>query len=232
VLILVVEDDASVSRFVVRGLREEGYVVDLCASGDEALTQATRHPYALILLDWMLPGLDGLELLRRWRAAGVDAPVIMLTARGGTDAVVGALDAGADDYLSKPFSFEELLARVRARLRRAQGDAEVVAIGAARVDLRRRVVRRADLAEPVELTAREFALLDELLRRRGEVVSRAVILDRVWGVSHDTSTNLVDVYVGHLRRKLDAPDAASSVIETVRGRGYRLAASGDEEVDP
>ncbi len=222
-LVLVVEDDARVASFLVRGLREEGYTVDLCGDGEEALAQGMSQPYDAVLLDWMLPGLDGVALLRRWREAGLVAPVIMLTARRGVDAAVLALDQGADDYIEKPFSFEELLARLRANVRRAAARGEAasrVQVGTAWVDLRGREVRSGE--EVHSLSGREFALLDMLLRHRGEVVSRGRLLDRVWGMSHDPTTNVVDVYVGYLRRKLDGGRAGESVIETVRGRGYRL----------
>ncbi len=229
-LVLVVEDDPSVSRFLVRGLREEGYEVDTCADGASALAQATAQPYDLIVLDWALPELDGLSLLRAWRARGLAAPVLMLTARAGVEATVLALDAGADDHLSKPFSFEELLARARAlvrRARRAEQSLGAVQLHGATLDLRARVVERGGARH--ELSAREFALLDFFLQRRGEVLSRARILDRVWSMAHDPTTNVVDVYVRYLRQKLDpdpAPEGYTSAIETVRGRGYRLRLEG------
>ncbi len=225
-LILVVEDDVGVARFLVRGLREEGYGVDLCEDGLSAVEQAGRIPYDLALLDWSLPGSDGLSVLRRWRADGIAIPVIMLTARKGTDAAILALDNGADDFVEKPFSFDELLARLRANLRRNETDitstgAATVRIGAATYDRRRRVVARD--GERHNLSPREHELLEYMLSRRGEVLTRSRILDRVWGMSHDPTTNVVDVYVRYLRSKLDGDRGLdASVIETVRGRGYRL----------
>lgn len=221
-LLLVVEDDTNVARFLVRGLQEEGWDVDLCTRGDDAVTQGTRHPYDLILLDWRLPGLDGLSVLREWRARGSDIPVIMLTARGNTESTVEALDAGADDFISKPFRFEELLARVRARLRRSNNALTNIVIGEATLDLKRRVVTRE--GEEFTLSTREFDLLDLLLRERGQVVQRMRILDSVWGVQHDVTTNVVDVYIRYLRAHLDGPqtDPSDSVIQTIRGQGYRL----------
>ena len=216
-LILVVEDDERVAQFLRKGLREEGYQVDVCDRGDLAREQALAQPYDLVLLDWSLPGADGVALLRQWRQAGLSAPVIMLTARTGVDSTVLALDAGADDYIAKPFRFEELLARVRAHHRRSQADGarQPVRIGAAAVDLRRRAVARG--GETVELSGREFALLELLLKHRGEPVSRGRILDRVWGASQDPLTNVVEVYIRYLRAKL-----GDEAIETLRGRGYRL----------
>ncbi len=230
-LILIVEDDARVARFLSRGLQEEGHTVDVCERGDVAMDQGLAQPYEVILLDWGLPGLDGVSLLRHWRDGGLTAPVIMLTARTGVPATVLALDSGADDYLPKPFSFEELLARIRSvtrRLRR-EGPAGVVRVGASTLDLRERTVTRG--GETDGLSGREFALLDLLLKHRGDVLSRSRILDRVWGVSADPTTNVVDVYIGYLRAKLDAPGAAS-VIETVRGRGYRLRPEGELDAGP
>jgi DNA-binding response OmpR family regulator len=221
-LVLIVEDDDRVAQFLHRGLREEGHTVDRCATGSEALRQGPSQPYDVVLLDWALPDMDGVSVLRRWREAGVTAPVIMLTARSGVDATVLALDAGADDYIEKPFSFEELLARMRAHARRREinGEGTTVTIGDATVDIRKRLVIRDGTEH--ELTTREFDLLDLFLKNRGDVLSRSTILDRVWGLSHDPTTNVVDVYVRYLRTKLDGENAQSSVIETVRGRGYRL----------
>lgn len=221
-LVLIVEDDDRVAQFLHRGLREEGHTVDRCATGSEALRQGPSQPYDVVLLDWALPDMDGVSVLRRWREAGVTAPVIMLTARSGVDATVLALDAGADDYIEKPFSFEELLARMRAQARRREinGEGTTVTIGDATVDIRKRLVIRDGTEH--ELTTREFDLLDLFLKNRGDVLSRSTILDRVWGLSHDPTTNVVDVYVRYLRTKLDGENAQSSVIETVRGRGYRL----------
>jgi DNA-binding response OmpR family regulator len=231
-LILVVEDEATVSQFLTRGLREEGHTVDLAETGEAALRQGVSQPYDVILLDWMLPDLDGLTVLRRWRARGVDSPIVMLTARTGVEATVLALDEGADDYIEKPFSFEELLARIRAHGRRAEKSSEgtrTATVGSASVDLREREVHRGD--EVLELTSREFKLLDYFLKHRGEVVSRSRILDRVWDTAHDPTTNVVDVYVRYLRDKLDPPDtpASESIIETVRGSGYRLRDEGASE---
>jgi two-component system OmpR family response regulator len=230
-LVLVVEDDKRVADFLTRGLREEGHVVDHCTDGATAIEQGTRLPYEFVLMDWNLPSGDGVSVIRALRAAGVLAPVIMLTARSGVDATIIALDAGADDYLTKPFHFEELLARMRSLQRRsAQAESSVgsAQIGSASLDLRRRVLIHPRSGEEA-LSAREFALLDLLLRDRGEVVTRTRILDRVWGVHYDTTTNVVDVYIRYLRQKLHS-EATDSVIETIRGRGYRLRTQ--KEIEP
>lgn len=226
--ILVVEDDERVARFLVRGLKEEGFNTSLCSDGRSALEVGLAQSFHVILLDWSLPDVDGLTVLKRWREGGVVSPVIMITARSGIDNTVMGLDHGADDYLEKPFSFEELLARIRANIRRhqlsgGQSAVRTLRLGGSEVDLEARTVQNS--RDAFTLSHREFHLLSFLLKHRGEVVSRSRILDRVWGMSHDPSTNVVDVYIRYLRDKLDDPNAraaGTSVIETVRGRGYRL----------
>lgn len=231
--ILVVEDDANVARFLVRGLKEEGFHVEHCGDGRTALETGLAMSYHVILLDWSLPDMDGLTVLIRWRELGVIAPVIMITARTGIDNTVIGLDHGADDFLEKPFSFEELLARIRANVRRHQlsggqvASKHQISLGGATVDLQAREVRHPN--ETHQLSNREYHLLSFLLKHRGETISRSRILDRVWGMSHDPTTNVVDVYIRYLRDKLDAPEARAagqSAIETVRGRGYRLKKEG------
>lgn len=198
--------------------------------GFDALDQAIQQQYDLLIVDWMLPGLDGVALVRQLRQHGIEAPVLMLTARGETHNTVLALDAGADDYMVKPFHFEELLARLRALLRR-QGqthDVATVQLGDVVLDRKARKLVHEDMFH--ELSNREFALLELLIQHRGEILSRARILDRVWGLQHDTSTNLVDVYVRYLRNKLDGAGCQleHSKIETVRGRGYRLRSEASD----
>lgn len=232
--ILVVEDDERVARFLVRGLREEGFHVIHCADGRTGLETGLAMSFDAVLLDWSLPDLDGLSVLKRWRDHKLVTPVILLTARGGTDNRVMGLDHGADDYMEKPFSFEELLARIRANVRRhrlsggVSGEASALALGEAWVDLGRREVRQG--GEVHTLSNREFQLLRFLLEHRGEILSRGRILDRVWGMSHDPSTNVVDVYIRYLRDKLDSAEQrveGQSIIETVRGRGYRLKSESE-----
>jgi two-component system, OmpR family, response regulator len=216
VRLLLVDDDLKLARALARGLRRHGYAVDLSEDGDAALRQAAVYDYDLVVLDVMLPGTDGFAACRALRARGDAVPVLMLTARDAVDDRIRGLDAGADDYLPKPFDFGELLARVRALLRRGPAArAPELRVGDLVVDPAAHEVRRA--GRPVELTAREFALLEYLARHPGEVVSRTRLLDHVWDENFAGSTNVVDVYVGYLRRKLGRP-----AIATVRGVGFRL----------
>jgi two-component system OmpR family response regulator len=219
-LILIVEDDERVADFLRRGLIEEGYEVEVCHRGDTAKTLGTQKTFDTVLLDWNLPGADGLSILKHWRDNGVKTPVILLTAKSGVEATVLALDAGADDYVVKPFSLEELLARIRAHYRRRAEPPQETLIGASKLDLKKRSLTRG--TETFELSGREFSLLELLSNHRGELLSRAKILESVWETTEDPATNVVDVYIRALRNKLDGPNATNSAIETVRGRGYRL----------
>jgi DNA-binding response OmpR family regulator len=218
--LLVVEDERRVRSFLERGLAEEGYSVLGCGDGADAEAALASGGVDLVLLDWMLPGVSGLELLRRWRARGDVTPVIVLTARDALADRVAGLDAGADDYLVKPFQFEELLARVRSVLRRAASRASPALSCADLVldPVARRVTRAG---REVRLTAREFALLQFLLQHAGEVVSRTRIAAAVWDHDFDTFSNVVEVYIRYLRAKIDEP-AARPLIHTVRGSGYVL----------
>ncbi|MFO0604171.1 MAG: response regulator transcription factor [Polyangiales bacterium] len=216
---LVVEDDRKVARLLSRVLQEEGYVVDVCASGFDAEQQGAALAYDLVVVDWMLPEGDGLGVCRALRRRGVAAPILMLTARGEVAERVMGLEAGADDYLVKPFHVEEFAARVRALHRRARGSLARVTVGGLTLD---RVARTATVSgRPVELTAREFALLDRLARGAGEPVSRSELLAHGWEAHFDPGSNLVEVHMSRLREKFGA-DAWR--IETVRGKGYRLRA--------
>jgi two-component system OmpR family response regulator len=216
--ILLVDDDPKLSRALAKGLRAHAYAVDVAADSDAALLRTAVYDYDVVLLDVMLPGQDGFAVCRALRKRGVAAPVLMLTARDAVGDRIRGLDAGADDYLPKPFDFGELLARIRALLRRApaERDPELRA-GVLVVDPASHAVTLDGRA--IELTAREFAVLEYLIRHPGEVVSRTELLEHVWDENFDGSTNVVDVYVGYLRRKLRAP-----LIETVRGVGFRLDA--------
>ena len=219
--LLLVEDEARVARTLARGLGEEGHQVDVCATGRSALEQGQAIAYDVVLLDWSLPDLDGVSVLRSWREAGLRTPVLLLTARGSTGEKVTGLRAGADDYLVKPFDFDELLARLEA-LHRRNGAEEPAQLGPARLDPRRRALVREGRTE--SLTAREYALLAELSRRRGEVLSRTRLVHSVWGSGFAGNQNVVDVYVGYLRTKLERVGAAGVEIQAVRGIGYRLLA--------
>ncbi|SCF44679.1 DNA-binding response regulator, OmpR family, contains REC and winged-helix (wHTH) domain [Micromonospora marina] len=217
VRLLVVEDETRLAAALRRGLSAEGFVVDVAATGPDGLDAARHGEYDAMVLDVMLPGLSGYEVVRRLRAEQRWLPVLMLSAKDGEYDQADGLDCGADDYLTKPFSYVVLLARLRALLRRgAPRRPAVLTVGDLRLDPARRRVTRAD-AEVV-LTSREYALLDYLMRRPGEVVSKTELLDHVWDASIDTAPNAVEVYVGYLRRKI-----GRERLETVRGAGYRLA---------
>jgi DNA-binding response OmpR family regulator len=218
--LLLVEDEEKMARLLLRGLSEDGHQVDTCRTVAEALDQAQLIDYDAIMLDWMLPDGDGIGLLRRWRELGLRTPVLMLTARGSSGEKVTGLRAGADDYLVKPFDYEELLARLEALHRRGGGHDSVVRIGPLTLDVRRRVVSRGSEEQP--LTAREYALLAELAGHRGDVLTRSRLLDSVWGTSFDGTPNIVDVYVGYLRSKFEQLGAHSVSIQAVRGVGFRL----------
>ena len=218
--VLVVEDQTKMAGLLRRGLEEEGYAVDLARTGEEGVWAGTENPYDAIVLDVMLPDLDGFEVCRQLRSAGRWAPVLMLTARDGVGDRVAGLDAGADDYLTKPFSFSELFARLRALMRRGAGERPaLLQSGDLALDPATKRVTRA--AAPIDLTAKEFALLEYFMRHEGEVLTRTRILEHVWDFAYDGDSNVVDVYVRYLREKIDRPFGRDS-IETVRGTGYRL----------
>ncbi len=224
--ILVVEDDPKIRSFIRRGLKEQGFVVEVCADGDQGLSHATGAAYDAIVLDVMLPGRDGLSILRHLREHKNAVPVILLTARGSLAERVEGLDLGADDYLTKPFYMEELIARLHAVVRRTSGEpSSVLQAADLLVDLISREVKRAD--HDLELTAREFNLLQLLMRSPGRVLTRTQILEHVWGYDFDPQTNVVDVYIRRVRRKIDQGDSAS-LIETVRGVGYRFRRTGEQ----
>jgi two-component system copper resistance phosphate regulon response regulator CusR len=224
--ILVVEDEQVAAKVLAKGLREHAYAVDVAANGPAALAQAGINDYDLIVLDILMPGIDGLEVCRRLREDGVSVPILMLTARGEPDERVEGLDAGADDYLAKPYHFPELVARIRALLRRGPALASsVLRVEDLVVDTRARRVQRG--GQPIQLTTKEYALLEFMVRRRGEVVSRADIAEHVWDDSFDPMSNLIEVYVQRLRRKID--DAHSvKLLWTRRGAGYLLQAADGE----
>lgn len=218
--ILVVEDEPALGAQLVRAIGAAGHTVDSAADGATAHYLGEVEDFDAVVLDLGLPKLDGLSVLRRWRAAGRNMPVLILTARGAWHEKVAGIDAGADDYLAKPFSFQELLARLRAITRRPAVEPRTVLSAAdLELDTVRHEVRRA--GRPIELSAKEFALLELLLRKKGAVVTRSMILDRIWDLDYDGGSNLVEVYINYLRRKVDQ-DFEPKLIQTVRGSGYVL----------
>ncbi|MDE3156517.1 MAG: response regulator transcription factor [Acidobacteriota bacterium] len=221
--VLVVEDDPTISGFLVRGLREEHHLVDLVEDGDSAEARAATEEYDAILLDVLLPGQDGFEVCRRLREAGVDTPILMLTARDAVNDRVHGLDAGADDYLTKPFAFDELLARLRALTRRGRSRQLTAALRYGPIDIDPHTHLVTVRGRPVTLTATEYRLLEYFVRRAESIVSRDQLADHVWGGDYDPFSNVADVYVGYLRRKIDT-DPDHPLIHTIRGMGYMLKA--------
>jgi two-component system OmpR family response regulator len=224
VRVLIVEDEVKLASLIRRGLRDEGMLADVAVKGEDALWMAGATDYDVIVLDVMLPGLDGFEVVRRLRADGVWSPVLMLTARDAIEDRVAGLEGGADDYLVKPFAFEELVARLRALGRRGPVErATVLQAGDLSLDPATRAVRRGDADIP--LSAKEYALLETFMRRPGQVLDRYQLLEHAWDGEYENRSNVVDVYVRYLREKVDRPFGVEA-IETVRGAGYRLRADG------
>nr|WP_279615552.1 response regulator transcription factor [Geoalkalibacter ferrihydriticus] len=221
--ILVVEDEKKVASFIKRGLEEEGYAVDVAYEGDEGLDMATHTPYDLILMDVMLPKKDGITVIREMRAREVIAPVLCLTAKDTVDDIVSGLDSGSDDYLTKPFAFAELLARVRALIRRGTQDRGAeLHFADLRLDPVTHKVWRSD--KEIDLTSKEYALLEYMMRNPNQVLTRTMIAEHVWDYTFDSFTNIIDVYINYLRKKVDR-DFDKKLIHTVRGVGYVLKES-------
>jgi len=220
VRILVVEDEKKIASFVRKGLEAQGFTVDVAHRGDDGFTMATTRPYDAVILDIMLPARDGLSILRNLRERKIPLPVILLTARSELNERLEGLNLGADDYLTKPFHIEELIARLHAVTRRASGVSQsILAVADLTMNLLTREVRRAN--QTVELTTREFSLLEHLMRSPGRVLTRVEICERVWEYDFDPGTNLVDVYIQRIRKKVDG-DFPEKLIETIRGVGYRI----------
>jgi two-component system OmpR family response regulator len=221
---LIVEDELKMASLIRRGLVEEGYAADVARTGEDAIWMARATPYDAIVLDVMLPGVGGFDVCRELRAGGVWSPVLLLTARDGVEDRVAGLDSGADDYLTKPFSFAELLARLRALVRRGAAERPtVLEVGSLRLDPATRQAWRSDVE--IGLSPKEFALLETFMRRAGDVLSRLDLLEHAWDYGYENRSNVVDVYVRYLRAKIDRPFGLES-IETVRGIGYRLRRDG------
>ena len=227
---MLVEDDAKAARLLARGLEEEGFVVDVAGSAEDGGELTLGTAYDLIVLDWLLPGQDGLSLCRELRGRGLTTPILMLTARDALSDRVAGLNTGADDYLTKPFAFEELLARSRALLRRSERTrAPLLGVADLTLDPHSHVVRRAGVT--LDLTRKEYAILEILLRHAGAVVSRSRLAEQIWRADLIAIDNLIDVHIGKLRRKVDAPGGVA-LIRTVRGRGFCLGVAVGQEVDP
>jgi len=226
--VLLIEDDRKAARVLAKGLQEEGFVVDLAPTGEDGEEQATVNEYDVIVLDWLLPGKDGLAVCRALRGRGVSTPILMLTARDNLADRVSGLSTGADDYLTKPFAFAELLARIRALLRRSRlAQPAVLGVADLTLDPANRRVTRGGV--PVALTSKEYALLEVLMRNADEIVSRTRLVERVWDEASDVIDNLVDVHVSHLRKKIDRRGSVP-LIHTVRGFGYRLGLPDSRDV--
>ncbi len=219
--ILIVEDETSIANFVRDGLEEEGYAVDIADNGKQGMQLALDYieEYDVILLDWMLPGLSGIEICRNIRKMNKIVPVIFLTAKDTVDDVVFGLEAGADDYIRKPFSFEELLARIRVHMRKNETQPVLFSAAGIEMDIEKHAVTKN--GKSVELTQKEFSLLEHFLRNKGKVCRRTGIIEKVWDIHFDYDTSVIDVYINALRKKLDNPEK-SSVIVTVRGVGYKI----------
>jgi heavy metal response regulator len=218
--LLVVEDEKKVASFIKQGLEEEGYAVDVALNGEEGLGMALDRVHDLVILDISLPKMDGFQVLKKLRQQKVNTPVLLLTVRATIEDKVLGLDAGADDYLTKPFAFQELVARVRALLRRrAEAGPAILQIGELSLDPARRIVSRG--GEKIDLTSKEFALLEYFMRNPGRVLTRTMIIEHVWNYDFDTMTNIIDVYVNYLRKKIESGPGAK-LIHTVRGVGYVL----------
>lgn len=223
--ILIIEDDPKIARTLVKGLEAEHYAVDLVTTGDEGLQLATEIDYDALLLDWMMPRMDGLTVLRKLRKAGSAARILFLSAKNEIVDRVLALQSGADDFLAKPFSFEELRARLHALLRRPQELLDTLNVDDLQLDRVRRLVTRG--GNPIKLTQREYAVLEYLMRNAGRTVTRAMIVEHVWNLGFQGLTNIVDVYINYLRIKVDS-GSGKRLIHTARGIGYQISANGDE----
>jgi len=216
--ILIVEDEKGISNFLKEGLEEEGFAVDFANNGNKGLELASANDYDLLIFDWMLPGLSGIEICRQFRKLNQTAPVIFLTARDTVADVVFGLEAGANDYIKKPFEFDELLARIRVQLKTKSGDQTVLKLGNIEMNLDTHRVFRG--SREIELTPKEFSLLEYLIRNKGKVCTRTNIIEHVWDIHFDSDTSVIDVYINFLRKKLNSKNEEQELIHTIRGVGY------------
>lgn len=217
--ILLIEDEKRITQFITKGLREEGYSVDSATDGQEALTMVQMYEYDLIITDIMMPNMDGIELINQVRKQDKNMPILILSAKASTEDKINGLDTGADDYLPKPFAFSELLARIRALLRRQNNYTEILEIGNLEMNITQHTITKGD--KQLDLTQKEFALLEFFMRNKNRVVTRTSIIEHVWDMNFDSNTNLVDVFISHLRKKIDNK-GTESFIQSVRGVGYTL----------
>ena len=217
--LLLIEDDKKVAAFIVKGLTESGYAVDVRYDGRSGLETAEEESYDLVILDWMLPGIDGITVCKKIREFSKDIPILFLTAKETSSDKVQGLDAGADDFLSKPFSFMELLARIRALLRRGTRTVDKLVVDDLEINVNERKVLRG--GKPIDLSNKEFAILEYMVRNKNRLINRATLTEHVWNIDFDRGTNLIDVYINYLRKKLDV-GSRKQLIHTVRGAGYIL----------
>lgn len=218
--ILIIEDDKTILNYLDKGFKEEGYVVDICDNGNEGLYLAQTCHYDAIIADWMLPGLSGLSICQKLRSQKIVTPLLLLTAKCDVEDKIKGLECGADDYLTKPFSFGELVARIHALIRRYSfNDSEILTLDTLHVNLLKRVVKRGDI--PIELTVKEFDILVYMLSNKDSIITHTMLQEKVWGISEVTSSNIINVFIHHLRKKVDI-EGEKALIKTIRGSGYKI----------
>ena len=225
--ILLIEDEKRITQFITKGLREEGYSIDSAHDGKEAFTMVQMYEYDLIITDIMMPNMDGIELINQVRKQDKNMPILILSAKNSTEDKVTGLDTGADDYLPKPFAFSELLARIRALLRRQNNYTEILEFADLEMNITQHKISKS--GKQLDLTQKEFALLEFFMRNKNRVVTRTSIIEHVWDMNFNSDTNLVDVFISHLRKKIDNKGAAESLIHSVRGVGYTLKLPEDHD---
>lgn len=221
--ILIIEDDKTILDYLKKGFKEEGYVVDICDNGDEGLYLAQNHHYDAIIADWMLPGMSGLSVCEKLRSQKIVTPLLLLTAKSDIEDKIKGLKCGADDYLTKPFSFGELVARIHALIRRHSfSDTDTLTLGSLHVNILKRVVKRG--VKTIELTTKEFDILVYMLSNQDSIISHTMLEEKIWGISEVTSSNIINVFIHHLRKKIDI-EGETPLIKTIRGSGYKICLS-------